>query len=512
MPKRFPFLSAETIQSKAWMLWVALIGLLYYPTFGIFPYWDDPEYVVWAASYGGSMTQHGDSELFRPFERYLVNLSLHGPLPAYWLTKSLALLLLFVSTLLVARLAKMVLRGEHPWLQFAIPLLYLAHPLHVITILEMDITSQNLGTFFSLALVAALCGLAVLDEQALTRGAVARTTLIAFGLCLLGAFSKETFLGMIAAAPFMAGIAAWRPSPASRARFALVASGTMSLLTLCIYFAVRRMAGFMLFHGPIQERYRVHFGLNVAINSAVAVGASLFPGSTLKLFVHLDVFYVVLAVSLVLAGLLFYRRSYADFARAMALGSAFRSPSQRILAIFLFACAATLLPGEMINGVISENQTDATISFVLLLALLIPAVMPMRARSSSRQTTLGATAALLGMLGVMMATATSEKVAAAHATSLRAQVIGEAMVKSYLAHPVARYSVCVPPESLNVRYSVFHISDGMLAVGQLYRIELLHPPKPPLFLPDIPALSASCSLRVLDQRLDPQTPTPLDIP
>ncbi|MHB1699887.1 MAG: hypothetical protein ACYCSN_07065 [Acidobacteriaceae bacterium] len=505
MSKHFPFLRAETIQSKAWFLWMTLIALLYYPTFRIFPYWDDPDYVIWAASYGGSMMQHGDSQLFRPIERYIINLSLHGPLPTYWLTKILALVLLFLSTLLVAKLAKLALQNEHKWLQFAIPTLYLLHPMHVITVLEMDITSQNLGTFFSLALVLVVCRLAVLDAGSLNKAAVFRATAALFVVSLLGAFSKETFLGMIAAAPFLMAIAAWRPGAASRMRLAFLASGAISALTLGIYFTARRLAGFVLLSGPVQPRYRVHFGLNVLVNAGVAVGASLFPGSTLKLFVHLNVFYVALAFSLVLAGLLLFWKRYRDFALAMASGRIFQSSQQRLLAIFLLAGAATILPGGMINGLISENQTDATISFVLLVVLLVPALIPERDERPTSAAVLGASAVLIGMIAVMMGTAASEKVLAAQEMSRHANAMGEEIVKHYEAHPVGHFFLCIPPESLQGRYSVFHISDGMLAAEQLYRIQMLHPAKPANF---IPGYSADlCSMQLLDERLSPATPT-----
>ncbi len=510
MSKRFPLLKAETIQSKAPLLWMTLIALLYYPTFRIFPYWDDPDYVMWAASYGGSMTQHGDSQLFRPIERYIINLSLHGPLPTYWLTKILALVLLFLSTLLVAKLAKLALQNEYKWLQFAVPTLYLLHPMHVITVLEMDITSQNLGTFFSLALVLVLCRLAVLDAGSLNKAAVFQTTAALFVVSLLGAFSKETFLGMIAAAPFLMAIAAWRPGTASRMRLAFIASGAASALALAIYFTARRLAGFVLLGGPVQPRYRVHFGLNVLVNACVAVGASLFPGNTLKLFVQLNVFYVALAFSLVFAGFLLFWKRYRNFAGALVSGRILHSSQQRLLAIFLLAGAATILPGGMINGLISENQTDATISFVLLLALLVPALIPEGDGKPTSAAVLGASAVLAGMTAVMMGTAASEKVLAAHEMSRRANAMGDEIVKQYEAHPAGHFFLCVPPESLQGRYSVFHISDGMLAAEQLYRIQMLHPPKPPGFILDLPADRSLCAMRVVDEKLYAEKPTAVE--
>ncbi|MHB1699699.1 MAG: hypothetical protein ACYCSN_06100 [Acidobacteriaceae bacterium] len=499
------------MESRKWLVWIALIALIYYPTFHTFPFFDDTAHVEWVIAYGSSFLHHPESPMFRPFERLIIGLSWKMPWNGFWLAKTFSLAILFCKAFLVAALTRMVLRGRYPLLGFAVPILFLVHPMHVEAVIKIDTISENLSSFFGLALVLLAGKLALTPDEELSPGHVAKFAAGAATLSLLGMLSKEAFLGMAVAAPLLLGVASWRSRDASKARFASLLGTGLSFLAMAGYFLLRRAAGYALTGGSqASGRYQFHLGLNVLLNAATSIGASLFPGSTLRIFVHFDLFYVLLTLALVLAAVLLHIRSYIDFFHRIWAGHARTVGEIRVLLLFVIAVVASLVPGGMINGLISENQGEETIAFVIMLVIFIP-IYGTEPRSHSlggaRST---ATIALFAVMGAYMATAASQKVAAAHEMSRRAYAMGDEMMRDYLAHPVGHYFLCIPPGSMQGRYSIFHVSDGMLAAMQMYRINLLHPPKPPNFIPDLPAYRTLCSMRVSDQKLYPQIPTSVE--
>ena len=526
MVKPVPFLSAKTVYSNAWLLWIVLVSLLYYPTYHTFPYFDDTAHVEWVVAYGASFLHHPESPMFRPFERLIIGLSWKMPGNGFWFAKTFSLAVLLLKTWLVSVLGGMLLRDRHPLLRFAVPILFLLHPMHVASVIKIDTISENLASLFALALALVVARLAFVPDEELSNGRVCRFALAAAALSLLGMLSKEAYLGVAAATPLLVSVAALRERGKSKARFALLVASGLTVAAMTAYFLLRRQAGYTLAGGDAANRYRFHLGLNFLLNAATSFGASLFPGSTLKIFVHFDLFYVLLSAALVLAAALLYLPGYLGFARCVRSGCARVAAEARVLLIFVIAAVASLVPSGLINGLISENQSEATIPFVLMLAFFIPAWMmdsattdpsyaPLfagsgRLAASSRRP--AATMVVLAMITALMATATSEKVEAAHEMSRRAYAMGDEMMRDYLAHPVSHYFLCIPPDSfVRRKYSIFSLPDGMLASTQMYRIDLLHPSKPSNFMPDVPQARPYCSMRVSDQKLYPQTPTAFDV-
>ena len=506
MVKPLPFFSARKVYANAWPIWVALIALLYYPTYRTYPIFDDTAYVQWVIAYGASFLHHPESPVFRPFERLMIGLSWKMPGNGYWLAKTFSLTLLLIKTWLVAILGGMLFRDRRPLLRFAVPVLYLVHPMHVASVIKIDTISENLWSFWALVLTVLVAGLCFVPDEKLSNARVLRFALAASLISLLGMLSKEASLGIAASTPLLLSVAAIRQRQKSKAGFALLVSAGFTAVAMACYFCLRLLAGYSLTGGDPSARYKFHLGFNFLLNAAASIGASLFPGSTLNIFVHFNLFYVALAAGLVLTAIVLWLPQYIGFLRRTRSGIARVSPEARLLQVMAIAAFASLGPGGLISGLISENQSAGTIPFVLMLIVFIPAWMfdtDDPRRQSSRP---AATMVLLAMMLVLMSTATSQKVEAAHEMSRRAYAMGDEMVKDYIAHPVGHYFLCIPPDSFTRgKYSIFSFSDGMLAAFQLYRIELLHPPKPANF---IPGYSADlCSMQLLDERLSPATPT-----
>lgn len=494
-----------------WMLWSVLAILLYYPSYRTYPFFDDIEHVQWVVAYGASFLQHPESPMFRPFERLIVGISWRMPGGGFWLAKTSSLIFLLVKTAMVASLCRTLLGRRWPLLRFAIPILYLVHPMHVASIIKIDTISENLASLFDLAVVATLAPLCM-SEAPVTRATAFRISLTVAGWSILGMLSKEAYLGMAAASPLLVAIAASRPGAGRQTRSAFAISGSFTAITLALYFALRRAAGYHLVSGTAYTpaRYQFHFGWNVLLNAVASFGASLFPGSTLKVFVHFDLAYIVLASSLVLVSAVLYVPECLAFLRATASGGLRTSGQLRLLWLFAAAAVASLFPGGLVNGLISENQSEATIPFVLLFVFLVPACMMEAAPSKPMQGRRAATIAILSMMAALMVSATSEKVEAAHALSVRAVAFGDAIVKRYKERPVPHFFLCVPPDSMTRdKYSIFSMSDGLLAGAQMYRLNMLYPATPTNFLPDTPDVRAQhlCSMTISDQVVSFNEPT-----
>ena len=516
MPTTQP--SAHTIRTSAltWAIWTLLIAALYYPTYQIFPYYDDVAHVEGAAHYGTSIIREDPVPMFRPFERIINGLSWQNPVRPwwhaqpnpFWFAKTSSLLFLLLKVGLVGYLARTVLPERDRLLRLAVPLLYLFHPMHVAAVIKIDTISENLAALVALCVVSLLARLAMLPRESCTSRLLSFYVFAAAMLTLVGMLSKEAYFGMAAATPLLIAIAV-AGVPRRKLAFTFASSALLTALLAALYFGLRRLEGYQL-GGYKAGRYHLTFGINVLINSAASIGASLFPGNTMKIFAGFDFFYVLLAVGLILAILLLYWRSYFAFIAQACTGRILAIPNGRILLLALLATFASLLPGCMVSELISENQTESTIPFVILLVVGIPAVSSVASRWQKRPQFAFLPIALVFTAATLMANATTEKVAAAHRLSDRAYHWGDVLVEQATHKPVPHFFLCIAPVTpalVQPKYSIFSVPDSTLAATQLYRLHMANYPGAIDFIPvPGPVDQHICSMTFADQQLYPGVP------
>ncbi len=472
---------------------VALVAAIYWPSFFSQPVFDDTDHVAFAARYGADLGHIGPV-FFRPIERALIGLDWTLDGLHFWIVRSVALLTLLGQAALVGWLAGRIVPADRTLARLAIPVLFLAHPMHVAAVDKIDTLSETLAAFFALAAVAVVVGLSALPPGPIARRKVVRVAAAAGILTLLGMLSKESFAGIALILPVLAVIAL--ESRTGARTFAFLSFAAAGAVAASVYLPLRAAAGFALFASP-GARYHLALGANVAKNLAAGYGAILYPGSTLRIFVHPDPLYVAISLALVAALAVGGRRSFARFARLVQCAGTGGAETRALLVVGLAALAAAF-PTVLIPELISEHQTALPLPFVMLLALAIPAAF---GPSPPR-----AFAVALGVLALAwMATASSEKALAVKAQSDRARALAPAALEA--AAPVTAKDIVacavVDPAHDRPKYGIFSIPDALAAGFQLYRLRLDRPARE-LYVVTVPAGTkppAECDLVLATPRL-----------
>jgi hypothetical protein len=436
-----------------WGAWLAVALALYWPIFGMQPYFDDFVHVERLAG----LLQRGDLPvLMRPLQSALLTLDWRWFGLDFWLSKIVSIALLVARAGLGYALARRLLPGASRIGAAIVSLVMIVHPIVVATVGKIDNNTEALASVLGLAAV-----LLVLRAPRLSAGPEA---VALAAIALTGLLTKETFAGLAIALPAMSALASARPDWRRGAAAAIAITAMFGA-----YLAYRAATGAPLGSTDPGSRYHLHLGLNAVKNAIAGLGAAGYPGSTLDIFVTRRLWPVAVTAGLALVVVLVWVQQRRRLALSIA------DAPWRVLAL---ALAASLVPLVLINGWPSEHHLVTTAA---LLWIMIGVVTFGDAGSARRPTV---THALGAALIVWMAAATLQKVAAERELSARGRAMGEAVVAAYEAKPTPAMVLCVEPPYAP-KYGQFSIPDWLLAQSERYRLRLKHPEVPPYFAWDL---------------------------
>ncbi|HVW70112.1 MAG TPA: hypothetical protein VHB68_14135 [Steroidobacteraceae bacterium] len=456
----------ELVTRWRWLIACVAALLVYFPTFRTRPVFDDFAHVEFAARQGWNLLHMGPV-FFRPIERILigVNWLLFGA--NFWLVKLVAVAVLVLKAGLVHEIAKRIVSPAWPWAPAVIAAIFLAHPMHVSAVGKIDTVSEDLAALFAL-LVVLFAFVAAEANDAKDSGKALRAVVGAAVMVFFGMLSKEAFAGVAAATPFMFATALGSSQRGSRRLLAglLALEGALG----AGYLVLRHASGFSLAAPNGAGRYQLHFGLNVIKNIAAELGSIGFPGSTLAVFVRLDIVHVIISAGLLIVFVALFRERLVDMTFGAGTLPAVR---RRAVLIVLLATVAAFFPTCLIPDLVSENQTALALPFVVLLLLACPLGSPPQGALART----GRLACLSLVAITWMVSATTGKVLAAYETSVRAYGIGDEILARYFEHPVPQVIFCFQPSvrSKPTKYSIFSLPDDKAAEFQLYRLRILNP-------------------------------------
>jgi hypothetical protein len=435
-----------------WAAWIAVALLVYWPIFGMQPYFDD---YVHVERLSGLLSRADLPVLMRPLQDALLSLDWRWFGLDFRVSKALSIGLLVTRAALAYALARRLMPTSSRAGAGLVSIVMIVHPLAVATVGKIDNNTEALISV--LGLTAAVLVLRAPRLRVPTEAAI----LAAIGA--MGLFTKETFAGVALALPAMSALAGaradWRRGAATAAALVMVFGG---------YFAYRAAVGAPLGAADPGSRYHLHVGLNAVQNAVVGLGAAGYAGNTLDVFVTRNVWSIAATSSLVLTLLLLWVRERRRHAVSLI------DAPWRVLVI---ALAASLVPLILINGWPSEHHLVTTMAFmwVILGGIVFNAERGLRATAGQ----------LIGVVIVVLMTgATIQKVAAERHLSDRGRAIGLAVLAAYEARPTPTMVLCVEPQD-TPKYGQFSVPDWLLAQSERYRLRLVHPEVPPYFAWDL---------------------------
>lgn len=463
---------------------IAVTIWLYLPVLSTMPFWDDYGDATSAVIYGWDVFSD-KNVFFRPLER-LINATNTKLAPGVWAwSHSVSLLFLVVSGLALWRLLLSLFPSA--WMTAALAgAVFMLHPAMVNSVVQIDTVSQLMSAMF--AVIAMLC-------LARTRNPLAVGHLVTIGvLTLLGMLSKEGFAGFAAGIPIIAVVLHARLGPVTRGQVLrwLLAYAVTFAVAFAIYTALRFASGRGF--GSNFSRYEIEIGFNLIKNTAMLLGAGLFPGSTVKLLHNRDVLHiaisllpVLLAVGVLLLGL----RHWLRGDRHLLAGSQ-RSRSLAIVALIL-AMLAGLVPSILVQGV-SEHQASLPLPFLVALVLSLAgfAVAALRRAPLPWAALLGTcVAASL----VWMVFATNSKITLFGHTAARAEAITAQIMTAFAAAPPdAAFVVCHTPPEDERMFGVYDLPADAI-IGTLVNWHMA-PIWPDRDLRQAPAGDPACSVTI----------------
>lgn len=338
-------------------LLLILSSFLYLRIFSLFPFYEDVVYIrsiLDSSSWTKYVGYIGHVPLIRPIERIINILNLHisNPLNNYF-SHLISFIGFLCSSILVFDIAKKIFKDHFVYV-IAASLLFVLHPINVVSVYEMDIISQLYATVFLLFFFRWL-----LSHDFRNTKKYILTSLFFTCLTIL---SKDTSLGVLIALPVCAYIIRVADGDKCRRKH--------FLYTLCIIFIVEllylliRHSYINYIGNHLDSRYFITISTNIFINISLYLGSLLYMGTTSDLFLYTNK--ILVLISIVLSSLFLLIILYGAYVifnqkdvKDIYIGSA----------LFILIVAGSF-PALLINKIAERYSYTSSPFFCLLAALL----------------------------------------------------------------------------------------------------------------------------------------------